>query len=534
MSGRALLCAGNARSHLRCELCEEIRRHSQVLHCRWIHYREQREEIMSGWSYQEAVSYIERIPRFAKEKSMHSLERILHDLGNPQESFSYIHVAGTNGKGSVCAYLDSMLREAGVKTGLFTSPHLVTMRERIRIGGEMIGEEEFVRAFEDIYHLVSTSIQEPECGIVHPTFFEWVYLMAMLCFARAGVGYGIIETGLGGRLDATNVIKAPALTIITSIGLDHTQYLGETIPEIAAEKAGIIKRSVPLICDAGNALALPVLADKAKAAGVSPVFVFCEETQGEETLPIQSESFRAGTSSARCLLVKKILNQGKNIDFYLQDMYHDRNNDAGTESSVHFHLPTAARYQAVNASLAFMAFQSLALKDRKLAVLPGERIMQALARTRWTARMDEILPGILVDGAHNGAGVRALCTSLQAAYPGRPVILLFAASSDKDCLHMVSAFSHLPGLKTVVTTTMRNPRAASGKLLCAMFEEELKGSVYCCSKEDTAQAFSWARSQMGEEDLLLCAGSLYLAGEVLDIVFPDAAADTADIERTER
>lgn len=244
-------------------------------------------------NYAEAEEYINQIPRFSKVKSEENVDEILALFGHPEKKFAYIHVAGTNGKGSVCAFLDSMLRMAGKKTGLFTSPHLITTTERMKINGQNISEEAFTEIFEELLHVVKV---REKAGHLHPTYFEWLYLMAMLWFGRQGIEYGIIETGLGGRLDATNHIAQPVLTIITSISYDHMEILGSTLTEIAGEKAGILKSGVPVICDGSEPEAMAVIRKRA-AILHCPLKV------------IEPEQ------------VKILLNRGKNIDFLLQDRY---------------------------------------------------------------------------------------------------------------------------------------------------------------------------------------------------------------------
>ena len=245
-------------------------------------------------NYAEAEEYINQIPRFSKVKSEENVDEILALFGHPEKKFAYIHVAGTNGKGSVCAFLDSMLRMAGKKTGLFTSPHLITTTERMKINGQNISEEAFTEIFEELLHAVKV---REKAGHLHPTYFEWLYLMAMIWFDRQGIEYGIIETGLGGRLDATNHIAQPVLTIITSISYDHMEILGSTLTEIAGEKAGILKAGVPVICDGSEPEAVAVIRQKA-ALLHCPLKV------------IEPEQ------------VKILLNRGKNIDFLLQDHFY--------------------------------------------------------------------------------------------------------------------------------------------------------------------------------------------------------------------
>ena len=222
-------------------------------------------------TYEEIVEEILEIPRFsAKNKPEHTRE-LLRRLGQPQNDFKVIHVAGSNGKGSVCAFIDSILRSAGKRVGLFTSPHLSCIEERFRVDGQPCERECFVRAAQAVQRAVDSMMQQ---GMPHPSFFEYVFATGMLIFAEYQAEYVVLETGLGGRLDATNIIERPLLTVITSISLEHTELLGDTIAKIAAEKAGIIKPGVPIVYDASLPEADRVIADCARqqACMAYPVF----------------------------------------------------------------------------------------------------------------------------------------------------------------------------------------------------------------------------------------------------------------------
>ena len=194
-------------------------------------------------TYEEATRYILNIPKFTKKNKPEHISRFLEYLGNPQKERKILHVAGTNGKGSVCVYLSTMLLAQKKTVGLFVSPHLIKMNERIVINGKQVSDETFLQLFE---YVLDITEKMQEAGLPHPTFFEFLFGMAMTAFARTGVEYIVLETGLGGRLDATNSIEKPLATAITSIGLDHTEILGDTVEKIAFEKAGIIKPGVPV------------------------------------------------------------------------------------------------------------------------------------------------------------------------------------------------------------------------------------------------------------------------------------------------
>ena len=212
------------------------------------------------FTYEEAVQYIEDIPKFTKKNKLEHTRQCLDLLGSPDEGKKIIHVAGTNGKGSVCAFISTMLEEGGYKCGLFTSPHLVKINERFQINEVMVSDEIFLEAFCRVKKLADFLVEK---GDYHPTYFEFLFLMGMLIFAKEEVDYIVLETGLGGRLDATNSVRKPLACVITSISLDHVEYLGNTIPEIAGEKAGIIKPGVPVVFDGNNPEAAEVIRTRA-------------------------------------------------------------------------------------------------------------------------------------------------------------------------------------------------------------------------------------------------------------------------------
>ena len=197
-------------------------------------------------TYDQAVEYIMNIPRFTTKNTMEDTQACLHRLGDPDRKLRILHVAGTNGKGSVCAYMRSVLEAAGKRVAVFTSPHLVDVRERFVIGGEMIAQDTFLEAFLQVYNSLDWTALASGEGY-HPTFFEYLFFMAMLIFSREKPDYCILETGLGGRLDATNAVAYKEIAVITHIGLDHVEYLGHTLAAIAGEKAGIIQERVPII-----------------------------------------------------------------------------------------------------------------------------------------------------------------------------------------------------------------------------------------------------------------------------------------------
>jgi len=464
---------------------------------------------MTVWDYESSSSYVEGIVRFTKRKSEDSLRRILKHFKDPQDKFSYIHVAGTNGKGSVCAYIDSMLRKAGRRVGLFTSPHLLTMTERMKVDGEMISPEEFAAVFAELKEYIDVQAEDPRSGIIHPSYFEWIYIMAMIWFSRRHIEYGVIETGLGGRLDATNVIRRPALTVITSISYDHTAILGDTLSEIAFEKAGIIKENVPVICDGDEPEALSVIRQRARELDAPLTIVF--SGSGEASAAGGSDEENGDTA-----LVKNILNKGKNIDFYLEEMYHERDNIKKELYKIELH--TGARYQAMNSSLAFLAVKTLMRADRRLGAITADSLKAGLYDMYWPGRLDEVLPGVIVDGAHNAGGARCLRESVENMYPGRDIYLVFAVANDKDHAGMAEILCGIPGLRGVVVTRIEGGRATDIHTVSEEFREYLPGDVKLSVDKDMRSALRSGRLMAQAGGILLCAGSLYLAGAVLGFI----------------
>lgn len=425
-------------------------------------------------NYKEIVDYIEEIPKFTSKNPLEHTKNLLHRLGDPQNERKVIHVAGTNGKGSVCAYLDSMLRMGGYKVGLFTSPHLVKINERFKINGEMISDDVFVRAFDRVKEIIDEAMGE---GLDHPSYFETLFLMCMVIFQDADVEYVILETGLGGRLDATNTVDKPLACIITSISLDHVEYLGNTIGEIAGEKAGIIKPQVPVIYDGHNQEATKVIRARAEELD-SPSYAMTEK------------------------MYRMVENTSRGIDFMFRCGY-----EKNEPEEVELFIPYIAAYQMMNASLAFFTMEML----RKDHGISREKLMQGLARTRWEGRMETILPGVIVDGAHNADGVKRFMET--ACHFGKkyPITLLFSAVCDKDYQEMIHTVCENIRPAGVVATQIWGNRVVPAEELAQLFREN--GCDNVIGEPDVGKAFEEACAMKGD-GMLFCVGSLYLVGEI--------------------
>lgn len=426
-------------------------------------------------NYEEAVAYIEETPKFTTKNKLSHTKECLGRLGNPEKKFKVIHVAGTNGKGSTCAFLTSIFREAGYSCGLFTSPHLVVINERFQINEKNIDNQTFMSAFEKVKALADELVAE---GSYHPTYFEMLFLMGMVIFAEAGVDYVMLETGLGGRLDATTAVEDPAACVITSISFDHMQYLGNTIAEIAGEKAGIIVPGVPVIYDGNNPEAAQVIRKQAEALG-SPYY----EVKKENTEILRNTS--AG------------------IDFCMENEYY---------GNTAFSIPFIAGYQVMNAALALKTAEVI----KNVVNLPKDSVLRGLRETRWQGRMETVLPGVIVDGAHNEDGVEKFVETAEHFQKDYPLTLLFSAVDDKDYTDMIRTVAGRIRFQHVIVTQVGGYRKVPAEQLADIFRKE--GCLCAESCEDVESSFRRALEYRGKEGMLFCVGSLYLVGEIKAII----------------
>lgn len=423
-------------------------------------------------NYEQAAAYIEELPKFTKKHSLDHTREFLRRLGNPGEDRKIVHVAGTNGKGSVCAYIQEILMAEGKRTGFFTSPHLISVNERIRVDNVPVEDETFLDVFCQVMEVVGEMERE---GISHPSYFEFLYGMGMKVFAAADVEYIILETGLGGRLDATNSSGNPCLTVITSISLDHTDILGDTIEKIAAEKAGIIKTGVPLIFDGSCRSAAKVIRMKAEEMGAP-----CRE--------ISKNAY-------------EILEVGrKSIAFCRTNAY---------DKDVTWKMPVCGVYQVMNAVLALEAADYL-LADEGAH---RDRWHEALAAVKWQGRMEEAAPHVTIDGAHNPGAVEAFTETVRILEEGkeaRPVVI-FSAVADKSYEQMISYLCQNLDASAYIVTEIDDRRKVPARELGQVFVRYTDKRVIV--KNELRDALDTAWDIRGEGEIY-CLGSLYLAGMV--------------------
>ncbi len=419
-------------------------------------------------TYGAAVDYINATPKFTTKNSMEDTARFWARLGYPAKNSKVLHIAGTNGKGSVCAYLSSVLRKAGISCGMFTSPHLVSMRERFVINGEMVSEEDFLYAFR----LVMGEVKRL-ASAYHPTFFELLFFMAMTLFEKYGVEYAVLETGLGGRLDATNVVEEKKLCVITSIGYDHMEYLGETLAQIAGEKAGIMRSGVPVVYPEGQEEVIRVMEEYA-------------EKIGAKTFPVEKAA------------IKEIRIRHKTIDFSLHLHYYDY---------IGFTVSTSALYQVENAALAASALALL--DDRRITV---STLQDGIREMVWEGRMEEILPSVYLDGAHNADGIRAfLETVKQHACAGKRR-LLYSTVRDKQYTQAAALLAQAGLFDEICLVPLQGERALPLAQLTDCFGQYTGFDIKAYETLDLALSELLAHKNDGDEVYIV--GSLYLAGEV--------------------
>jgi dihydrofolate synthase/folylpolyglutamate synthase len=398
-------------------------------------------------NYPDSVQFLYALGNEIKSAKL-GLERIravLEALENPERAFRVVHVAGTNGKGSTCAMIEAGLRATGIRTGLFTSPHLIEPTERIQIDGIPVSPSDFERAF-NIVHETAEKL-DLDC---HPTYFETVTAMAFWLFREKNVDTAVVEVGLGGRLDSTNVVQ-PVLTVITPIDFDHEAYLGHTIEAIANEKAGILKPGVPA--------------------------VFARQRpEAAQVLAAQAAKLRAPITRAE--------------DFEIRDLLVDARGSRFSEIV----CPLAGEHQVDNAITAALALRALGVST------------DGIAETRWPGRIEHVSPNpdIILDGAHNPAGARSLARYLERFYGGRKIWLVYGAMRDKAIDEVAGVL--FPIASELVLTAPDTSRALRPE---ALAEFAGRGHI----EPNVEAAINYARTHAADEDVIVITGSLFVVGE---------------------
>ncbi|MBO4456162.1 MAG: bifunctional folylpolyglutamate synthase/dihydrofolate synthase [Butyrivibrio sp.] len=430
----------------------------------------------------ECEEFLNEVPGFTDKHTIEDTRDFLEFLGNPDKNMKIVHVAGTNGKGSVCCYLSNILMKAGYSVGMFTSPHLTKINERFCIEGKVVSDGVFKEVFAELLK----RIMEYKNGEYFPTYFEFLFFEAMILYDVYPVDYFIMETGLGGRLDATNSVEEPILSVITEIGFDHMQYLGDTIGEIAGEKAGIIKKGVPV-----------VFFDKRKEAS---------EVIKSKALEMDSRVISVDGKSITDVKLVQDEASNKYVAFSYNSLY---------DNYIDLKITTEAVYQAENAALAVTSAEILRDKGVDISELD---IREGLMSARWEARMEEVRPGIYVDGAHNMDGIDAFIQCATAISSEGRKLLLFGMVDDKQYEDIIDRILTSGEFDAIFVTVLKTERSVSVSDLKSAFESSKERHniigipiKYYSNVRDAVTDIITVRKS---KDVVFAAGSLYLAGQI--------------------
>jgi len=436
-------------------------------------------------NFAESVSYLYSLGHetLAMKLGLASVRALATALNNPQRKFPAVHIAGTNGKGSTAAMAASIARAAGMRVGLFISPHLVSITERISVDGDEIAPDDFARLATAVRAAGEKLVAE---NVFHapPTFFEQVTMIGFTYFAEREVDLAVLEVGMGGRLDATNICQ-PVVTAITPVGFDHQQYLGDTLAAIAGEKAGIVKPEVPVVIAPQPAEAMDTITARCRELNAQVVSTSepfeVEAAKGDDVLQIGRYGFRYRTPQA----------------------------EYGVRLSLR------GRHQVTNALVAIHVAEQLNTAGFDI---PAPVVVEGLGRVAWPGRLEMVrtspaeaplLPPVLLDGAHNPAGARALRDFLDEHFSGVPITLIFGAMADKAIAEMAEII--FPAARKIILTKIANVRAAEPSAM-AEATAGLNQSVVCAN--NVAEALTEASRVTPSEGLIVACGSLFLAGEI--------------------
>ena len=417
-------------------------------------------------TYEEAIAFIHGTYKFGSKLGLENIKTLLELLGSPQDSLKFIHVAGTNGKGSTCAFMHSILVEAGYKTGLYTSPFIETFNERMRINHDLITSEELAELTGLVKEKIDIMLQN---GLNHPTEFEIVTAIAMLYYKKHACDLVVLEVGLGGRLDATNVINSPLVSVITPLDFDHTDYLGNTLEQIASEKAGIIKVEGITISYPQEKSAMKVIQDK------------CQVMQN--TLLVADYS---------SLEIQELSFKGLTFNYYQSN----------------YEISLFAPYQPENAVLALMTIRVLV--EKYGYKVSEDSIREGLKKAKWIGRLEIVSedPFLIIDGAHNLHGIKGLAKSIEAIRADHKIVGIVGILKDKDVKGMLEVIT--PYLDAVIITKPDNPRAMNSSELEQFFTSE----KVIKSSDSISEAIEIIYQLRDKNAIYIAFGSLYMIGEV--------------------
>lgn len=420
-------------------------------------------------TYEEALAYIHSFGKFVRTPGLDRMKELMYLLGNPQENLKVIHIAGTNGKGSTAAMLATVLKTAGYKTGMYTSPFIYDFCERIQVDGELIPKQDLVELVEKVKPFVDKLEEKGE----HLAEFEFITALGFLWFASTDCDLVVLETGLGGRLDATNIIENPLVTVLTSISLDHTKILGDTVEKIAREKAGTIKENVPVVCYLN---------------------------QPKEVLKVIRQTAKDKYSAL-------IFPELAHIEVIQSDLMGNEFLYKGTK----FHTPLVGKHQINNAVVVLEVLEQLRRQGYSLA---QDSIKEGLLHTKWPGRIQVLRtsPTIVVDGAHNLSGIEALVKVLESIDVSK-VIVLFGMLEDKDYKGALKKLA--PYTKQIVLVTPNHPRAVPIEKLLPIAKQHRMQAI---ASDNIKNGVKHCLNIATNADIILVCGSLYMIGEIERIV----------------
>lgn len=412
-------------------------------------------------SYPDSVRFLYALGNEIKAAKfgLETIGRVVQALGQPDRACRFVHVAGTNGKGSTCAMIESGLRTAGVRTGLYTSPHLIEPTERIQVAGVPVTAEEFAQAFDTV-HRAAERLLDSGAIEYHPTYFETVTAMALVIYRERAVETVVLEVGLGGRLDATNIVT-PELCVITPVDFDHENFLGNTIPLIAGEKAGILKPGVPVVVSRQRPEAEAVITARARELG-------CALTRTSDFPPV--------------------------------NVIRDPHGSTIEWPGLTVRCPLAGMHQVENATAAVLTLRALGMPDSAIA--------EGVAAARWPGRLERVAdaPEIILDGAHNPAGARVLAAHIREYYANRRVWLIYGTMRDKSIGEIVETL--FPLAHELILTAPKAPRALDPRSLIGVAAHSSARVA-----ADLPAALEFVKAHAAKEDVVFISGSLFLVGE---------------------
>ena len=443
-------------------------------------------------NYDEAITYIKNTAKFGSKLGLERTEKILELLGNPHKKLKCIHIAGTNGKGSTTAMVTKILEEAGYRVGSYISPFIEEFEERMQINNKNISKEDLSYIVTEVSKAVAKVV---ELGYSNPTEFEIITCAGFLYFYKNNVDFAVVEVGIGGRLDSTNVI-IPILSIITSISLDHTQILGDTIAKIAYEKAGIIKNRVPVVMFPQQKQSEEVIERTCREKNCKLIKVAQNSSVylGKENL----QHIATASMEGMARISNKAITQKIKVQTYENDYIID--------------LALLGKHQLLNCSVVVHAIEELIGQGTTIS---KDNILMGLGNVKWPARLEVMnkKPLVVIDGAHNIDGIEKLTESIDMYFNYNKIILILGILADKQVEEMIKTI--VPKVSRVITVTPHSDRAELSEELKVQVE---KYTANCEAIEDYEEAYKKALSYCDEEDLLLVSGSLYMVGDMRRII----------------